>query len=124
MHPEHKPEKIQLSLYFRNASRAQTPTNSDSPIPSLLMGQNNDQSPAVRNHLKQGNLLKGVDKKIVNDRDFEGCLRCLFTNMFIKNFFIRKQNDSTLQSFIYNIFPKNHFLNGDHIATANIVFKS
>ena len=77
MHPEHKPKKNPLSLYFRNASRAQTPTNSDSPIPSLLMGQNNDQSPAVRNHLKQGNLSKGINNKTVKDRDFEGRPLCL-----------------------------------------------
>ena len=43
------------------------------------MGQNNDQSPAVRNHLKQGNLLKDIGNKTVKDRDFEGCLLCLHT---------------------------------------------
>ena len=33
------------------------------------MVQNNDQSPAVRNHLKQGNLSKGINNKTVKDRD-------------------------------------------------------
>ena len=44
------------NLTFRNASRAQTPTNSDSPIPSLMV--QNDQS-STRNNQKSESATNG-----------------------------------------------------------------
>ena len=46
----------------------------------------------------QGNLIRGVDKKTVKEREFQFVYIC---SLFCNTLFIRKQNGSKLQSFRY-----------------------
>ena len=64
--------------------------------------------------LHQSNFLRGIDKKTeeeLEEREFHVVYLC---SLLSNTHFIRKQNGSKLQSFLYIIFSKKYFLNGNH----------
>ena len=60
----------------------------------------------------QGNSFKGIDKKLLEQREFQIVHLC---PGFSNTLFRRKQNGPKLQSFLYLIISKYYLLNGNHI---------